>query len=54
MTDQAINQATSRTQTRSSDFLVVAAFSAIGLLVMLNVILRFPDLGTVIAQFNQF
>jgi len=29
-------------------------FCAIGLLVTLNLILRFPELGVIIAQYNQF
>lgn len=29
-------------------------FCAIGLLATLNFILRFPDLGAIIAQYNQF
>jgi hypothetical protein len=32
----------------------VTAFPAIGILVVLNVMLRFPGLGTLIAQYNQF
>jgi hypothetical protein len=36
------------------DFIVVVAFCAIGLLTTLNVILRFPDFGAVIEQYNQF
>jgi hypothetical protein len=32
----------------------VAAFSVIGFLVALNLILRFPDMGAVIAQYNLF
>jgi hypothetical protein len=32
----------------------VVAFSLIGFLVALNLILRFPDMGAVIAQYNLF
>jgi hypothetical protein len=32
----------------------VAAFCAIGLLIALNLILRFPEFGAVIQQYNQF
>jgi len=40
--------------TSTPDFQTVIAFCAIGLLVMLNVMLRFPDIGIVIEQFNKF
>jgi len=36
------------------DFTMVAAFCAIGLLIALNLILRFPAYGEVIQQYNQF
>lgn len=36
------------------DFQLVLAFSLIGLLITLNLIFRYPDLGAVIAQYNQF
>ena len=36
------------------DLQIVAAFCLIGLLLMLNLIFRFPDMGAVIAQYNQF
>lgn len=36
------------------DFQLVLAFSLIGLLITLNLMFRFPDLGAVIAQYNQF
>jgi hypothetical protein len=39
---------------RDSDLTAVAIFCAIGLLATLNLILRFPDLGAIIAQYNQF
>jgi hypothetical protein len=32
----------------------IVAFSAIGLLIMLNAILRFPDFGLTFAEYNQF
>jgi hypothetical protein len=35
-------------------FQVVVAFSLIGLLLTLNVMFRYPDLGALIAQYNQF
>jgi hypothetical protein len=34
-------------------FLLVAIFSLIGLLITLGVMIRFPDLGAVIAEYNQ-
>jgi hypothetical protein len=37
-----------------SELQVVAAFCLIGLLLTLNLIFRFPDMGAVIAQYNQF
>jgi len=39
---------------KNSDLAAVAIFCAIGLLVMFNVMLRFPDFGALIAQYNQF
>ena len=36
------------------DLIATVQFCAIGLLVMLIVMLSFPDLGTIIAQYNQF
>jgi len=36
------------------DFITVASFCAIGLLITLNLILRFPDFGAIIQQYNQF
>jgi hypothetical protein len=36
------------------DLLAVLAFCLIGLLVALNLILRFPAFGAVIEQYNQF
>ena len=54
MTDQTISKTVPRIKALNPDFLAVAAFSAIGILVMLNVMLRFPEFGTLIAQYNQF
>jgi hypothetical protein len=43
------------TQTMSrNNFLTVPTFAAIVTLVILNVMRRFPGLGTLIAQYNQF
>ena len=53
MTNQAISQTTLHTKIVTS-VLTVATYWAIGILVMLIVMLRFPDLGTLIAQYNQF
>jgi hypothetical protein len=56
MTDQAITTA-SASQSKTStarEWWPVVAFSLIGLLVTLNVILHFPEWGAVIAQYNQF
>lgn len=36
------------------DLQVVVAFCLIGLLLTLNLIFRFPNMGAVIAQYNQF
>jgi len=36
------------------NLIATVQFSVIGLLVMLIVILTFPDLGTIIEQYNQF
>jgi hypothetical protein len=36
------------------DFLGVASFCIIGLLLVLNLMLRFPEFSTIIAQYNQF
>jgi hypothetical protein len=36
------------------DFIMIVVFCTIGLLTMLNVILRFPNFGVVIEQYNQF
>jgi hypothetical protein len=37
-----------------ADLNAVVAFSLIGLLLALNLMFRFPDLGVLIAQYNQF
>jgi hypothetical protein len=36
------------------EFIAIVAFCAIGLLVTVNVILRFPDFGATFEQFGQF
>jgi hypothetical protein len=36
------------------ELVTVVTFSAVGLLIALNVILRFPDLGALIEQYSQF
>jgi hypothetical protein len=36
------------------DLQTVVAFSLIGLLLTLNVMFRFPELGALVAQYNQF
>jgi hypothetical protein len=36
------------------DFITIVAFCTIGLLTTLNVILRFPNLGSLIELYNQF
>jgi hypothetical protein len=36
------------------EFLTIAILCLVGLLVTLNLIMRFPDLGAVIAEYNQF
>jgi hypothetical protein len=36
------------------DLCAVVAFCLIGILLALNLILRFPDFGAVIEQYNQF
>jgi len=54
MTDQTIIRNTSYREGADSGFLSVAAFCTIGLLVTLNVILRFPEFGAIIAQYNLF
>jgi hypothetical protein len=57
------NRRTQRTETEWSqlvmaitnpDLHAVIAFCLIGLLISLNLILRFPDFGAVIEQYNQF
>jgi hypothetical protein len=39
---------------KNPDILLVIAFSLIGLLLTITFILRFPDLGALIVQYNQF
>jgi hypothetical protein len=36
------------------DLIMIVAFCAIGLLITLNVMLRFPNLGALIESYNQF
>lgn len=38
----------------STDLPAVIAFSLIGLLLTLTVMLRFPEIGALVAQYNQF
>jgi hypothetical protein len=38
----------------NADFILVIAFCLIGLLVTANVVLRFPDFGTLVEQLEQF
>jgi hypothetical protein len=42
------------TMAADPEFLLVVGFCLIGLLIALNLILRFPDFGAVIEQYNQF
>ena len=37
-----------------SDLITIVALFAIGLLITLNLILRFPEFGTLIESYNQF
>jgi hypothetical protein len=56
MTDHAITTApVSQPKTSTvREWWPVVAFSLVGLLVTLNVILHFPEWGAVIAQFDRF
>jgi hypothetical protein len=56
MTEQTIAQTapTFWQKTIGSDWWPVVAFSVAGLLLMLDLMLRFPDWGAIIAQANQF
>ena len=38
----------------NADLQAVVAFGLIGLLLTLNVMFRFPELGVLVAQYNQF
>jgi hypothetical protein len=38
----------------NTELLVIIAICTLGLLITLNVVLRFPDFGAVIEQYNQF
>jgi hypothetical protein len=39
---------------KDPSLIAIVLFCAIGLLVTLNLILRFPEFGAIIAQYNQF
>jgi hypothetical protein len=39
---------------KDPSLIAIVSFCAIGLLITLNLLLRFPDLGALIAQYNQF
>jgi hypothetical protein len=55
MTHETISRANSHNATANhTDFWAVVMFSTIGVLVLLNLMLRFPDLGAMVAQYNQF
>ena len=54
MTEQAITSASHSKTSTVREWWPVVAFSLIGLLMTLNVILHFPEWGAVIAQYNQF
>ena len=56
MTDKAITSVTAtRSKTsESSEWWPVVAFSLIGALVALNLVLLFPEWGALVAQYNQF
>jgi hypothetical protein len=54
MTDRTVIRPARRIKTFNPDFLAVAAFSIIGILVILNAMLRFADLRMLIGQYNQF
>ena len=43
-----------RRNSTDPDLIAVVTFCVLGLLVAFNVILRFPDLGALIEQYNQF
>jgi len=51
---QAVAIRTYHELSTDADFLAVLAFTLIGVLLALNLVVRFPDLGAVIAQYNQF
>ena len=51
---ELIAQEASRWSWLEPDLSAVLFFCAIGLLATFNLILRFPDLGTIIAQYSQF
>ena len=39
---------------KDPSLIAIVIFCAIGLLITLNLMLRFPDFGALIAQYNQF
>jgi hypothetical protein len=39
---------------KDPSLIAIVSFCVIGLLITLNLMLRFPDLGALIAQYNQF
>ena len=42
------------TAVKDPSLIAIVSFCAIGLLITLNLMLRFPDFGALIAQYNQF
>ena len=53
-TDIVSKRAEVATHRASTDLPAGIAFSLIGLLLALNVMLRFPEIGALVAQYNQF
>ena len=51
---QAVAIRTWRELSTDEDFLMVLGFTIIGVLLALNLIFRFPEVGAVIAQYDQF
>ena len=56
MTDKAVASAakTRSGTSESSEWWPIVAFSLIGALVALNLVLLFPEWGALVAQYNQF
>jgi hypothetical protein len=50
----SVNPRSDRVETASSNLHLVGAICVIGLLATLCGILRFPELGAVVTQYNQF